>query len=164
MFFIQINVVNISVINVPASTGGWYNWRDVTIPNVEISNGDQFIRLQIVQGGFNIESITFETVLNTTSDDIVVKRFSVEKAYPNPFNNEIKIPITSNGQELVSAKIYNLKGEFITNIANDIISEGKHVLSWKGINNKNKNVPSGTYLLIIDNEATFHSQKVILLK
>ena len=164
MFFIQINGVNISVVNVPTSTGGWYNWRDVTIPDVEISSGEQFIRLQIVQGGFNIESITFETVLNTTTEDIVLKDFNVEKAYPNPFNNEIKIPITSNGQELVSAKIYNLKGEFITNIANGIISEGKHVLSWNGINSKNKDVPSGTYLLIIDNEATFHSQKIILLK
>ena len=164
MFFVQINGVNISVINVPASTGGWYNWRDVTIPNVEISNGEQFIRLQIVQGGFNIESITFETVLNTTSDDIIATDFNVEKAYPNPFNNEIKIPITSNGQELVSAKIYNLKGEFVSDIAKSIISEGEHILSWNGMNSKNKNVPSGTYLLIIDNEATFHSQKIILLK
>ena len=59
----------------PTSTGGWYNWRDVTIPDVEISSGEQFIRLQIVQGGFNIESITFETVLNTTTEDIVAKRF-----------------------------------------------------------------------------------------
>ena len=164
MFFIQINGVNISVVNVPTSTGGWYNWRDVTIPNVEISSGEQFIRLQIVQGGFNIESITFETVLSATTEDIIAKDFNVEKAYPNPFNNEIKIPITSNGQELVSAKIYNLKGEFVTEIANGIISEGKHVLSWNGINSKNKDVPSGTYLLIIDNEATFQSQKIILLK
>ena len=65
---------------------------------------------------------------------------------------------------LLGVKIYNLKGEFICDIANGIISEGEHVLSWNGINNKNKNVPSGTYLLIIDNEATFHSQKIILLK
>ena len=40
MFFIQINGVNISVVNVPTSTGGWYNWRDVTIPDVEISSGE----------------------------------------------------------------------------------------------------------------------------
>ena len=88
----------------------------------------------------------------------------LKKHIPNPFNNEIKIPITSNGQELVSAKIYNLKGEFITNISNGIISESKHVLSWNGMNSKNKNVPSGAYLLIIDNEVTFQSQKIILLK
>ena len=49
-------------------------------------------------------------------------------------------------------------------LAGGMIGEGKHVLSWSGINSKNKNVPSGNYLLIIDNGATFHSQKIILLK
>ena len=39
MFFIQINGVNVSVVNVPASTGGWYNWVDLNIPDVEISGG-----------------------------------------------------------------------------------------------------------------------------
>ena len=164
MFFIQINGVNISVVNVPTSTGGWYSWRDVTIPNVEISSNEQFIRLQVVQGGFNIESITFETVLSTTTEGVIAKDFNVEKAYPNPFNNEIRIPFTSNGQEIISAKIYNLKGEFIMDLVNGMTGKGTHVLNWSGINNKNKNVPSGTYLLIIDNEVTFHSQKIILLK
>jgi len=49
-------------------------------------------------------------------------------------------------------------------LVNGMTGKGTHVLNWSGINNKNKNVPSGTYLLIIDNEVTFHSQKIILLK
>ena len=82
MFFIQINGVNVSVVNVPASTGGWYNWVDLTIPDVEISSGEQFIRLQIVQGGFNIESITFESVLSNSNESLISNQFKLEKAYP----------------------------------------------------------------------------------
>ena len=89
--------------NVPTSTGGWYNWRDVTIPDVEISSGEQFIRLNS-QGGFNIESITFETVLNTTTEDIIASDFNVEKVYPNPFNNEIKYPSQVMGKNLFQQK------------------------------------------------------------
>ena len=59
LFFVQLNGTNLSVIDVP-STGGWYNWQNVLVPDVEISNGEQFFKIQIVQAGFNIERIKFE--------------------------------------------------------------------------------------------------------
>ena len=59
LFFVQLNGTNLSVIDVP-STGGWYNWQNVLVPDVEILNGEQFFKIQIVQAGFNIERIKFE--------------------------------------------------------------------------------------------------------
>ena len=164
MFFIQINGVNVSVVNVPASTGGWYNWVDLTIPDVEISSGEQFMRLQIVQGGFNIESITFESVLSASNESLFSNQFKLEKAYPNPFNNEIKIPYKSSGNDIISAKIFNLKGQSIVELYSGKKKAGDHYLTWNGLNNLGEEVPSGTYILVIDNEQKFYKQKLLLLK
>ena len=164
MFFIQINGVNISVLNVPTSTGGWYNWSDLTIPNVEISNENQFIRLQIVQGGFNIESISFESVLSTPKEDAVLNKFKLETAYPNPFNNNIKIPYKTSGDNIISAKIFNLMGQSVIDLLEGNIKKGTHYLTWNGLNNLGQEVPSGTYIFVIENEQSFYTQKLLLLK
>ena len=164
MFFIQINGVNVSVVNVPASTGGWYNWVDLTIPDVEISGGEQFIRLQIVQGGFNIESIKFESVLSNSNESLISNQFKLEKAYPNPFNNEIKIPYKTNSYDIISAKIFNLKGQSVVDLYSGKKEAGNHSLTWNGLNNLGQEVPSGTYLLVVDNEQKFYTQKLLLLK
>ena len=164
MFFIQINGVNVSVVNVPASTGGWYNWVDLTIPDVEISSGEQFIRLQIVQGGFNIESITFESVLSNSNESLISNRFKLEKAYPNPFNNEIKIPYKTSSEDIISAKIFNLKGQSVVELYSGKKEAGNHSLTWNGLNNLGQEVPSGTYVLVVDNEQKFYTQKLLLLK
>ena len=164
MFFIQINGVNVSVVNVPASTGGWYNWVDLTIPDVEISGGEQFIRLQIVQGGFNIESIKFESVLSNSNESLISNQFKLEKAYPNPFNNEIKIPYKTNSNDIISAKIFNLKGQSVVELYSGKKEAGNHSLTWNGLNNLGQEVPSGTYLLVVDNEQKFYTQKLLLLK
>ena len=164
MFFIQINGVNVSVVNVPASTGGWYNWVDLNIPDVEISGGEQFIRLQIVQGGFNIESIKFESVLSNSNESLISNQFKLEKAYPNPFNNEIKIPYKTNSNDIISAKIFNLKGQSVVELYSGKKEAGNHSLTWNGLNNLGQEVPSGTYLLVVDNEQKFYTQKLLLLK
>ena len=164
MFFIQINGVNVSVVNVPASTGGWYNWVDLTIPDVEISGGEQFIRLQIVQGGFNIESIKFESVLSNSNESLISNQFKLEKAYPNPFNNEIKIPYKTSSKDIISAKIFNLKGQSVVELYSGKKEAGNHSLTWNGLNNLGQEVPSGTYLLVVDNEQKFYTQKLLLLK
>ena len=164
MFFIQINGVNVSVVNVPASTGGWYNWVDLTIPDVEISSGEQFIRLQIVQGGFNIESITFESVLSNSNESLISNRFKLKKAYPNPFNNEIKILYKTNSKDIISAKIFNLKGQSIVELYSGKKEAGNHSLTWNGLNDLGQEVPSGTYVLVVDNEQKFYTQKLLLLK
>ena len=62
MFFVQLDGVNLAVVDVP-STGGWYDWQDMLIPDVEVSSGEQFLKIQLVQAGFNIARIKFESLV-----------------------------------------------------------------------------------------------------
>jgi len=163
MFFAQLNGQNVGVINVP-STGGWYNWEDVLLPSVEISENEIFLRIQIVQPGFNIESIKFEQVTASTEPQSIVNDFSIGKAYPNPFNNNIEIPIQIDKPNIYVAEIFNINGHSIIKLFNEMIDPGPHSITWGGKNKYGNGVPSGTYFLVVSNGEISNKQKILLLK
>ncbi len=54
ILLVQLDYQNLAVIDIP-NTGGWSNWQPVTIENVNVSAGDKYLKLQIVENGFNIK-------------------------------------------------------------------------------------------------------------
>ena len=163
MFFAQLNGQNVGVVNVP-STGGWYNWEDVLLPSIDISENEIFLRIQIVQPGFNLESITFEQVTASTEQPPIVNEFNIGKAYPNPFNNSIEIPIQVDRPNMYEAEIFNTNGHSIIKLFNEIIEPGSHSFTWGGKNKYGNIVPSGTYFLVVSNGQVSNKQKILLLK
>ncbi|WP_421871698.1 alpha-amylase family glycosyl hydrolase [Marinoscillum sp.] len=41
------------------NTGGWQSWQTVTVTNVALSAGPQIIRIYMISGGYNLNSVTF---------------------------------------------------------------------------------------------------------
>ena len=82
----------------------------------------------------------------------------------SPFNNEIKIPYKINSNDIISAKIFNIKGQSVLELYNGKKKAGNHYLNWNGLNNLGQEVPSGTYVLVVDNEQKIYTQKLLLLK
>ena len=64
IFYAQLDGLILGGIDVPAS-GGWYNWDDISAQTVTLIEGEKFLKIQIVQAGFNIQSMTFTPVLST---------------------------------------------------------------------------------------------------
>ena len=54
ILLVQLDYQNIAVIDIP-NTGGWSNWQPVTIQNVNVSEGEKYLKLQVVENGFNIK-------------------------------------------------------------------------------------------------------------
>ena len=163
MFFAQINGQNVGVVNVPA-TGGWYNWEDITLSSVTIIDTEIFLRIQVVQSGFNIESIKFEPVTASIDQPIISNGFNLENAYPNPFNNNIEIPITIDRFSNLTAEIFNLSGQSVIKLFDGNIEPGSYSFRWNGTNTRGTEIPSGTYFLFISNDKISYEQKILLLK
>ena len=53
IFFAQLSGQNLGVIDVPA-TGGWYNWEDLPAQTISVSEGEKFLKIQIVQAAGKI--------------------------------------------------------------------------------------------------------------
>lgn len=64
-FHIQFNGVNVSgAINVP-NTSGWQNWQTVTIPSINLNQGNQIMRIAMDTDGFNLNFVEFVPVTST---------------------------------------------------------------------------------------------------
>ena len=61
-------------------------------------------------------------------------------------------------------KIYNLQGNLVKTLVNDIKQAGFYNLIWDGRDERGKPVPSGVYIYKIDTDNHSNSKQMILLK
>ena len=97
-------------------------------------------------------------VLN--NENIVTpKNFKIEKAYPNPFNPEIKFDIDIINREYINIDIYDIKGNQIDKIFNGFLNQGIHSFDWNA-----SNYATGTYILKVANDNNVITKKIMLIK
>ena len=163
IFYAQLSGQNLGVIDVP-STGGWYSWEDVPSQRIEVAEGEKFLKIQIVQAGFNIQSITFSPVLKTDDESLNPSSFTLGKPYPNPFNPLVEINLLVDDIGTYQINIHNIKGELINNWDVDFTQKGSHIIQWNAMNYSGSSVPSGVFFISVKNQNERKQRKVLLLR
>jgi len=163
IFYAQLEGQNLGVIDVPA-TGGWYNWDDIPAQTVTLSEGDKFLKIQIVQAGFNIQSITFDLVLSTDEKNLNPQGFTLGKPYPNPFNPNVNLQLNMIEKKELLGYIYGIKGNLVRKLDYRELGVGTHELEWNGLNDRGHSVESGVYLFKIQADGLSQTRKMIFLK
>jgi hypothetical protein len=90
--------------------------------------------------------------------------------YPNPFNNStvIAYKLTEKSQILLS--IYNVQGELVKILYDNILTAGEHKVSWDGRDRDSIEVASGIYFYqlkathLVTNQTSYQIRKMIYLK
>ncbi|HNS84077.1 MAG TPA: C25 family cysteine peptidase [Candidatus Cloacimonas sp.] len=84
--------------------------------------------------------------------------------YPNPFNPETNIRFTL--QETAPAKlyVYNIKGQLVKKLIDEILPSGMHQIVWNGKDSNNRNVASGMYFYLLESKNYSCMKKMLLLK
>ncbi|MEZ4747322.1 MAG: T9SS type A sorting domain-containing protein [Calditrichia bacterium] len=91
------------------------------------------------------------------------KEFELHRNIPNPFNNTTLIQFLLSQNRQIKLKILDLTGrEVKTLINNQLMTTGKHEITWDGTNNVGKEVSSGVYLYELT-DGRFRSVKKLLL-
>ena len=163
IFYAQLEGQNLGVIDVPA-TGGWYNWDDIPAQTVTLSEGDKFLKIQIVQAGFNIQSITFDLLLSTDEKNLNPQGFTLGKPYPNPFNPNVNLQLNMIEKKELLGYIYGIKGNLVRKLDYGELGAGTHELEWNGLNDRGHSVESGVYLFKIQADGLSQTRKMIFLK
>ncbi|MDA0986133.1 MAG: Ig-like domain-containing protein [Bacteroidetes bacterium] len=96
--------------------------------------------------------------VNYSAKPVLPKNFSLEQNYPNPFNPKTNIKYSLPIESKVKIEIYNLLGEKITELVNDVLPAGNHTISW------NANQSSGMYFYRIEAEAIDKSKRFVQTK
>lgn len=87
----------ITTSNNISNTGGWQNWSEITLGEVELSQGEYVLKFLANQGGFNFDEISFSEVIAVNQAPTVT--------IINPSNNSVftsptSVTITANAQDV----------------------------------------------------------------
>lgn len=88
---------------------------------------------------------------------------TLHQNYPNPFSSKTTLSFEVNEQVLVSLKIYNLLGNEVVQLINEVKESGLHTLTWDATDSLGLPVTTGTYLLELET-GNFKQTKKIIIK
>jgi len=94
----------------------------------------------------------------------VPDEFTLYANYPNPFNAVTTLRFSLPETGTVKVRIYSLKGSLVRSWESAPLSSGMHSLHWNGRDDRGRELPSGLYLLQMENGYTLKSRKCLLLK
>ena len=102
--------------------------------------------------------------LVTDGNEIIVVATKLDNNYPNPFNPETIINYSIKEAGDVTIEVYNIKGQLVKILVNDIRETGNYTTIWNGRDNSNKSVSSGVYFVRLRTESQSLKQKITLIK
>jgi hypothetical protein len=106
-----------------------------------------------------------DTNLEITDSGETPKVFSLAQNFPNPFNPATRIKFTLPKKSHVSLKIYNVAGQLVKTLRDDVMDVGSHEVTWDGTNNIGSSVASGVYFYKMKAGADYENvKKMILLR
>ena len=125
--------------------------------------GEGFLELKNPDG-FEIHFIANEIQVyyNSITDvgnDVNPVQYALSQNFPHPFNPTTNIKFSIPQRGYVKLVIYNLLGEVITILVDEVLQAGNHIVPFNA-----ENLNSGIYIYRIESAIFFQSNKMILLK
>ncbi len=127
-----------------------YNYSD---NDINLS-GEYYYRLKQIDNDGTFE---YSDVVTVTVGVPVL--YSISQNYPNPFNPETRIDYTLPEQQNVSLRVYNMLGELVRELVNEVKPAGTYTVTFDG-----SDLPSGIYVYRIQTEGFSENKKMTLLK
>jgi len=131
------------------------------------SFGNDMKPWKVLNGWFGYKEQEDSTIESFTSLPIP-KSFSISQNYPNPFNPsttiEFAIPESNLEGVKVNLSIFNVRGQLIKTLVNEIKSPGYYEIHWNGTNDWGERVSSGIYFYQIVAGDFRSTKKLVVLK
>ena len=123
----------------------------------EIVNGSGQTNIQQYSISVNETLLVFKNLIeNTTLEKII--------ATPNPFNPKTSFKYHLFNKSLVKITIFDVLGNVVSNLFDDIQYPGINTVNWEGTDNIGSSVPSGVYFYQIQIGNRAVTNKIMLLK
>lgn len=90
--------------------------------------------------------------------------FVLRQNYPNPFNPNTRMCFEIPCRSHVSLVVYNMLGQKVRTLADEVRSAGSYVVEWDGRNDAGKTLSTGIYLYRLEAGDFAQTKKAILMK
>jgi hypothetical protein len=137
----------------------WFGFSFMYIRDTEVS--DPIVRNVIWDNIF----LWFQGIDNDDiSGDEVPKANKLSQNFPNPFNPTTTIKFDVRAKGHVSLKIYNVAGQLVKTMVDEVMDAGSYSRDWTGVNNAGAKVASGVYFYSFEAENFKATKKMVLLR
>ena len=111
----------------------------------------------------SLSTAFFKTVTSVKSiSDVIPIDFKLGQNYPNPFNPSTVIEYSVRSQSNVEVAIYNMLGQKVMTLVNEVHNAGQYQATWSGNDNFGNKVASGVYFYQM-RAGSFESVKKMML-
>ena len=90
--------------------------------------------------------------------------FSLEQNYPNPFNPQTTIRYKLYKQEIITLEIYNVAGQLVRRLIEEVQQSGEYSIIWRGSDEKGNQISSGVYMYVLKAGGFVMTKKMVLIK
>ena len=118
-------------------------------------------------GGKDVYLVKFyykeESMMSDNSNDQNnINEFSV--SYLNNQNKKYLISYSQQTPGRVKLSVYNILGQEVATILDDIVQIGNYDINWNGTDKYGREVSTGAYFVNVDSENNNETIKVVLIK
>ncbi len=132
--------------------------------NVQTNHTYEY-RLADVDYSSNVVYHSTRTVMvEGINNGIIPKKFTVNPAFPNPFNPSTNIEYAIPKDGKVSVTIYDLTGQRVSELLNTEQIAGWHKIRWSGNSDNGIQMPAGIYLVTVNTGNSIKTMKLIFVK
>jgi hypothetical protein len=114
---------------------------------------------------WSLASVTPSGIAAGQNSEALPTTFSLSEATPNPFNPSTTIAYEVPEQTHVTLTIYNLLGQEVVRLIDQVQAAGRYEVAWHGVNSRGAGVASGVYLYrIVSDSGYTETKRMTLLK
>lgn len=143
------------------------NWQNSYKWLTGLADGTYYWSVQAIDNAFAGSAFAPEQSFNigiVSSDDPLVSPLASVSNYPNPFSTRTNIRLDIRVAGMTRVDVYNLKGQLVCRLANDMFSPGIHTLNWDGKDLSGREAASGIYLLKVFGSNQITTHRLLMLK
>ena len=102
--------------------------------------------------------------LSIDNENLYANSIKILSCYPNPFNPSILFKYNIGESNDVHLAIYNVLGEKVKSLVEEVQEPGNYYVKWDGNNGFNQSLPSGTYFLRMQSGDDYRMKRITLIK
>ena len=142
------------------------NYETVQISLVDHDGNEKVYELEELQDLGLYQQMAIMNNITTSTDDgsLGPESYTLHQNYPNPFNPVTTISYDIPEDALVNVTIYNMGGEVVKTLINQVQTSGYKSIQWNATNTVGQAVSAGLYLYRIHAGDFIMSKKMVLLK
>jgi flagellar hook assembly protein FlgD len=84
--------------------------------------------------------------------------------FPNPFNPSTTIKFDMKDKGIVTLKVYNVAGQLVRTLVNEVRPAGSYTEPWNGLNDRGSAVASGIYFYKMETNGFTATKKMVMLR